>query len=74
MLFPFQYGKLGDMNLSDLLSGVKLDHVAKASGIPIATLWRWKDKNQIPGHPDVQAVQLKRIQSAVKKLKAKADA
>jgi predicted transcriptional regulator len=62
------------MDLSKLIEGLKLDHVAKTSGIPIATLWRWKEKNAIPGHPDVQAVQLKRIQKAVRRLKAKADA
>jgi hypothetical protein len=58
------------MDLSNLLSGVKLKHVADTSGIPIATLWRWKDNNEIPGHPDVQAVQLKRIKAAIRKLKA----
>lgn len=57
------------MELSNLLSGVKLKHVADTAGIPIATLWRWKENNAIPGHPDVQAVQLKRIQKAVRKLK-----
>lgn len=59
------------MDLSKLIEGLKLDHVAKTSGIPIATLWRWKDNNKIPGHEAVQAVQLKRIESAVKKLRAK---
>jgi hypothetical protein len=59
------------MEVSNLIKSVKLLHLHKASGIPLATLWRWKDNNAIPGHPDVQAVQLKRIQKAIRKLKAK---
>lgn len=59
------------MNVSDLLSEQKLLWVARESGIPIATLWRWKKNNEIPGHETVQAVQLKRIEAAVKKLRAK---
>jgi hypothetical protein len=62
------------MEVSNLIKSVKLLHLHKASGIPLATLWRWKDNNAIPGHPDVQAVQLKRIQKAIRKLKAKVSA
>lgn len=62
------------MELSNLFLGVKLKHVADTAGIPIATLWRWKDKNEIPGHPEVQAVQLKRIKAAIRKIKAKVSA
>lgn len=58
------------MNVSTLLADVKLDHVSRMSRIPIATLWRWKDKDAISGAPDVQAFHLKRIQSAVRRLKA----
>jgi hypothetical protein len=61
------------MDLSNLLSDVKLKHVADTAGIPIATLWRWKENNKIPGHESVQAVQLKRIKAAIRKIK-KADA
>ena len=60
------------MKLSSLLKDVKLDHVAKASGIPIATLWRWRFNNKIPGKEPVREFHLKRIQEAVDKLKADA--
>lgn len=58
------------MNVSDLLADVKLAHVAKLSRIPLTTLWRWKDDNAIPGIVEVQAIHLKRIQKAVRRLKA----
>lgn len=60
------------MEVSSLIKSVKLLHLHKASGIPLATLHRWKKKDAIPGHADVQAVQIKRIKAAIRKIKASA--
>jgi len=57
-------------NIQALLRGVRLQHVAKASGIPLATLWRWRKKNQVPGHPPVKALHVQRIREGVRKCKA----
>ena len=59
------------MDLSTLINGLKLDHVAKAADIPIATLWRWKDQGRIPGREPVRKLRQKIIEDAVKKLRSK---
>lgn len=53
--------------LKGLMRGVRLLHVAEISGIPIATLWRWREKNAVPGHPPVKALHLKRLKEAVRR-------
>lgn len=58
------------MEVSNLISSVKLLHLHKASGIPMTTLHRWKTTGKIPGHTDVQAVQIKRIKQAIRKIKS----
>lgn len=57
------------MQVAKLISSAKLMHLSAASGIPLATLWRWKEHDSIPGHASVQKVQLKRIKAGLRKLK-----
>ena len=57
-------------DIARIISGVRLLHLADASGIPIATLWRWREKNAIPGHPPVKELHLQRLREGVRKVKA----
>lgn len=55
--------------VSSLIRSVPVYSLAAESGIPVRTLYRWLKTNRIPGHDEVQAVQVKRIKAAVRKLK-----
>lgn len=57
------------MEVSNLIGSVKILHLHKESGIPLATLHRWKKNNAIPGKEPVQEFHRKRIEAAVRKLK-----
>lgn len=61
-------------NITDLITSVKVYKLAEVSKIPVRTLYRWADKNKLPGHASVQAVHRKRIESAVRKLKRRSKA
>jgi hypothetical protein len=58
------------MDISKLIGDLKLLHVAIEADIPIGTLWRWRDKNCIPGREAVQKAQLKALEDAVKRLRS----
>ena len=56
-------------NVTALITSVSVYKLAEVSKIPVRTLYRWADKNKLPGHAPVQAVHRKRIENAVRKLK-----
>lgn len=58
------------MDLSKTIGDLKLFKVAEASGIPIATLCRWRKRGEIPGSKPVQDLRFKLISDAAKKLRA----
>lgn len=58
-----------NQSIQQIMRGVKLLHLARASGIPLATLWRWHHKNAVPGHAPVKALHIQRLREGVRKCK-----
>lgn len=62
------------MDLSKTIGDLKLRDVAQASGIPIATLCRWRKRGEIPGSEPVQEFRFRIIKEAADKLRSESQA
>jgi hypothetical protein len=59
-----------DVSLKESIEELGLARVSKKADIPLTTLWRWLDKEQIPGSPPVQEVRANQLRTAVEQLRA----
>ena len=62
------------MDISKAIDGLTLSEVARAAGIPITTLWRWRDRGEIPGKGAVQEFRFRIVKEAADKLRADSEA